>query len=222
MIAALLLGRKGSVGFPGKNLHPILGRPLSWYPMNAAKQARTVDRVFLSTDDARIRRLVDDLPLAVCEAARRRELMATLIARRDAHAAEHALCELEPVRAVHLDRELIARDVAAAVEIEPHLARDADLVPRWRRLAASHGAQRERCAAIDEVRGEAAPLVRERGALRIDAGRADELDLTERLVRRPHPHLLIGPCASTCGRRKVASGCALSALTVIVKVPACS
>lgn len=27
MIAALLLGRKGSVGFPGKNLLPVFGRP---------------------------------------------------------------------------------------------------------------------------------------------------------------------------------------------------
>ena len=27
MIAALLLGRKGSKGFPGKNTFPILGKP---------------------------------------------------------------------------------------------------------------------------------------------------------------------------------------------------
>ena len=32
MIAALLLGRKGSVGFPGMNLYPVLGRPLALYP----------------------------------------------------------------------------------------------------------------------------------------------------------------------------------------------
>jgi len=29
MIVALLLGRKGSIGFPGKNLYPVLGRPLA-------------------------------------------------------------------------------------------------------------------------------------------------------------------------------------------------
>jgi len=50
MIPALLLGRKGSVGFPGKNIYPVLGRPISWYVMEAAKQARSVDRVYLSTD----------------------------------------------------------------------------------------------------------------------------------------------------------------------------
>lgn len=54
MIAALLLGRKGSSGFPGKNLYPVLGRPLTVYPLLAAKQARLVDRVYVSTDDEEI------------------------------------------------------------------------------------------------------------------------------------------------------------------------
>lgn len=51
MIAALLLGRKGSKGFPGKNIHPVLGKPLAFYPMAAAKNSGLVDKVFLSTDD---------------------------------------------------------------------------------------------------------------------------------------------------------------------------
>jgi hypothetical protein len=54
MIAALLLGRKGSTGFPGKNLYPVLGRPLTAYPMLAAQHAREIDRVYVSTDDERI------------------------------------------------------------------------------------------------------------------------------------------------------------------------
>lgn len=54
MIAALLLGRKGSTGFPGKNLYEVLGRPLCAYPLLAAAQARLVDRVYVSTDDERI------------------------------------------------------------------------------------------------------------------------------------------------------------------------
>jgi GTP:adenosylcobinamide-phosphate guanylyltransferase len=57
MIAALLLGRKGSVGFPGKNTYPVLGKPLSWYPMNAAKKATLVDKVYLSTDDEKLMEL---------------------------------------------------------------------------------------------------------------------------------------------------------------------
>lgn len=54
MIAALLLGRKGSVGFPGKNLYPVLGRPLMEYPLLAALRSKKVDKVFVSTDDERI------------------------------------------------------------------------------------------------------------------------------------------------------------------------
>jgi len=51
MIAALLLGRKGSSGFPGKNTMPILGRPLCAYPLLAASHSKSVDRVYVSTDD---------------------------------------------------------------------------------------------------------------------------------------------------------------------------
>ena len=51
MIAALLLGRKGSVGFPGKNTYPLLGRPMASYPMRAARASKYVDRTYLSTDD---------------------------------------------------------------------------------------------------------------------------------------------------------------------------
>lgn len=51
MIAALILGRKGSQGFPGKNTVPVLGRPLCWYPMMAALKTKSIDSVYLSTDD---------------------------------------------------------------------------------------------------------------------------------------------------------------------------
>lgn len=60
MISALLLGRKGSQGFPGKNLFKVLGRPLAWYPMNAAKEAKLVDSVYLSTDDENLMELAYD------------------------------------------------------------------------------------------------------------------------------------------------------------------
>ena len=53
MIAALLLGRGGSVGFPGKNLYPVLGRPLMAYPLIAATMS-VVDRIYVSTDSAEI------------------------------------------------------------------------------------------------------------------------------------------------------------------------
>ena len=55
MIAALLLGREGSIGFPGKNLYPVLGRPLMEYPLLAAKNAPSVDEVYVSTDSEEIK-----------------------------------------------------------------------------------------------------------------------------------------------------------------------
>lgn len=57
MIVALLLGRKGSIGFPGKNTFPIMGKPLAWYPMNIAKRTREIDKVYLSTDDPELKSL---------------------------------------------------------------------------------------------------------------------------------------------------------------------
>ena len=54
MICALMMGRAGSVGFPGKNLSPVLGRPLCAYPLMAAKASRYVDRIFVSTDSKEI------------------------------------------------------------------------------------------------------------------------------------------------------------------------
>lgn len=54
MIAALLLGRAGSTGFPGKNLYPVLGRPLVAYPLIAAREAETVERIYVSTDSPEI------------------------------------------------------------------------------------------------------------------------------------------------------------------------
>jgi hypothetical protein len=53
MIAALLMGREGSVGFPGKNLYPVLGRPLMEYPLLAACESVLVDRVYITTDSPR-------------------------------------------------------------------------------------------------------------------------------------------------------------------------
>lgn len=53
-IAALVLGREKSVGFPGKNIYPILARPMMAYPLLAALNSKYIDRVFLSTDSSRM------------------------------------------------------------------------------------------------------------------------------------------------------------------------
>jgi CMP-N-acetylneuraminic acid synthetase len=50
VICALMLGRANSSGLPGKNVMPVLGRPLMAYPLIAARDSRHVDRIFVSTD----------------------------------------------------------------------------------------------------------------------------------------------------------------------------
>lgn len=67
MIAALLLGREGSVGFPGKNIYPVLGRPLMSYPLMAALNSSSVDRVFVSTDSPRIKEISRELGAEVID-----------------------------------------------------------------------------------------------------------------------------------------------------------
>ena len=60
MIIALLIGRKGSKGFFGKNLHRVLGRPLAYYPMKAAKDCPEIDKIYISTDDERLMELAKE------------------------------------------------------------------------------------------------------------------------------------------------------------------
>ena len=55
MIVALLIGREGSIGFPGKNVYPVLGKPLMAYPLLAANNAKLVDKVYISTDSEKIK-----------------------------------------------------------------------------------------------------------------------------------------------------------------------
>jgi CMP-N-acetylneuraminic acid synthetase len=50
----ILPARGGSKRFPRKNIAPLAGRPLIAYPIAAAKQAGTIDAVYVSTEDDEI------------------------------------------------------------------------------------------------------------------------------------------------------------------------
>ncbi len=60
MIAALLMGKKGSIGFPGKNLYPVLGRPMIAYPLIAACNSALIDEIFVTTNDEEIKKITLD------------------------------------------------------------------------------------------------------------------------------------------------------------------
>ena len=61
LVCALLIGRKGSSGYPGKNLLPAMGRPLVAYPLLAAGASKYVDRIYVSTDSPEIRLIGENL-----------------------------------------------------------------------------------------------------------------------------------------------------------------
>lgn len=57
MIVALIIGRAGSTGFPGKNITPVVGRPLIVYPILAAQSSKLADKVYISTDSPEIMKI---------------------------------------------------------------------------------------------------------------------------------------------------------------------
>ncbi len=76
MICAILIGREGSPGFPGKNVYPIMGKPLVAYPLLAAQDAQSIERVYLSTDSQKLKEIgqeygarIIDRPAHLCTKA---------------------------------------------------------------------------------------------------------------------------------------------------------
>ena len=57
MIIAIMIGRKGSRGFPGKNTYKVLGRALCEYPLIAAKKSKYIDKIYVSTDCDKIKKI---------------------------------------------------------------------------------------------------------------------------------------------------------------------
>ena len=60
MVVALMLGREGSKGFPGKNTYPVLQRPMMSYPLLAAQSAKLVDEIYVSTDSENIKNVAQE------------------------------------------------------------------------------------------------------------------------------------------------------------------
>ncbi len=53
-IVAVVPARGGSKGLPGKNIKSIQGKPLICWTLDAARQSRYIDKVFVSTDSVEI------------------------------------------------------------------------------------------------------------------------------------------------------------------------
>jgi hypothetical protein len=57
MIVAILIGREGSTGYPGKNVTQVLGKPLVAWPLEAARAVAEIERIYVSTDSPRIKEI---------------------------------------------------------------------------------------------------------------------------------------------------------------------
>lgn len=56
-ILGVITARGGSKGIPGKNIKLLLGKPLIWWTIDAAKKSGVFDRLIVSTDDEAIAKI---------------------------------------------------------------------------------------------------------------------------------------------------------------------
>ncbi len=59
-VLGLITARGGSKGVPGKNIRPLAGKPLIAWTIAAARAANRLDRLIVSTDDAKIAEVCRD------------------------------------------------------------------------------------------------------------------------------------------------------------------
>lgn len=120
-IPAIIPARGGSKGIPRKNLMSMLGKPLLQWSIEAAKAARWIERVYVSTDDADIARLGRSLGAEIIE--RPAALATDTATTREVlkHAVElltwDTLCVLQPTSPVRIDG-LIDRAIERFFEVE--------------------------------------------------------------------------------------------------------
>ena len=151
-ILGVIPARGGSKGIPRKNIRPVAGRPLIAYTIEAARKARSLSRVIVSTDDPEI------AEVARAWGAEAPFLRPAELARDDTPGPEPIIHAVEWLRDHEGYRpELVmklqptsplreARDIDAAVEIARR--RDADSVvsvcalkhhPYWTKAIAPDG-----------------------------------------------------------------------------------
>jgi CMP-N,N'-diacetyllegionaminic acid synthase len=148
-VLGLIPARGGSKGIPGKNLALVAGRPLLEWTIDAARAARELTRVVVSTDDGEIARVAAgvDVLRRPPELARDDTPMLDVVHHAIAELAPDVIVVLQPTsplrgarhidEAVRLLRETDADCVVSVVEV-PHRYRpdalmdvvDGRVVPR--------------------------------------------------------------------------------------------
>ena len=54
---AIMIGRSGSKGLPGKNTINLFGKQLAEYPLLAAKYSKKISKIYVSTDCPKIKKI---------------------------------------------------------------------------------------------------------------------------------------------------------------------
>lgn len=60
-VLGIVPARAGSQGLPGKNVRPLAGRPMVAWTLEACREARALDRVVVSTDDAAVAEVATEM-----------------------------------------------------------------------------------------------------------------------------------------------------------------
>ena len=91
MNVAIMIGRAGSKGFPGKNIIKIGGKRLCEYPIIAAKKNKFIDDIYISTDCSTIKKVAKKYK---CKLINRPKKLSGNKALGD-HVFEHAYFEIK-------------------------------------------------------------------------------------------------------------------------------
>ncbi len=116
MIVAILIGREGSSGYPGKNVTPLLGRPLVAWPLAAAQAVAEIERLYVSTDSPRIKEIAAEYNARIID--RPAHLCTKAALGEDAYRHAHGLIR-EELAAEGREPELYVLLMANAPTISP-------------------------------------------------------------------------------------------------------
>ena len=66
-VIAVIAARGGSKGIPGKNIKKLNGKPLVFYTLKTLSKIDLIDRIIVSTDSAKIKKVIKKLKLKKIE-----------------------------------------------------------------------------------------------------------------------------------------------------------
>lgn len=114
MIVAILIGRRGSSGFPRKNTTPVHGQPMVYWPLKAAADAEDVGCTYVSTDDPEIANIANKFNAYVLP--RPKELATTAALAEDVFVHAHNFIQKRAIQE-NFDVEFYVLLMANAVTV---------------------------------------------------------------------------------------------------------